>query len=108
MLHKPLPAHGQAGCRRWSTGLLHMGHTATTPLDGKHRLAQALLFFPSPRAATEKRKCSPDSPEITFPRNIKKVWSARCGHRRLQRKQLVALPKPPMSLSARKGWTACF
>ena len=43
-------------------------------------------------AATE-RKRSPDAPGMTFPRNIKKVWSAGCGHQRLQRKQLGGSPK---------------
>ena len=75
---------------------------------GHHPTGRESTDLPRPSCSSQvptatERKCSPDSPEITFPRNIKKVWSARCGHQRLQRKQLVALPKPPMSLSAREG-----
>ena len=75
---------------------------------GHHPIGQESTDLPRPSRSSRvptatERKCSPDSPGMTFPRNIKKVWSARCSHQRLQRKQLVALPKPPMSLSAGEG-----
>ena len=87
----PLPAQGQAGCQRSSTRRCTWVVWPPPHWTGKHRLAQALLFFRVP-AATE-RKRSPDAPGMTFPRNIKKVWSAGCGHQRLQRKQPGGSPK---------------
>ena len=60
---------------------------------GHHPIGQESTDLPRPSRSSRvptatERKCSPDSPGMTFPRNIKKVWSARCGHQRLGIKEV--------------------
>lgn len=51
------------------------------PLDGEAPVAQAPCFSCLPTIAERKR--SPDSPGMPSPGNVRKVWSAECGHQKL-------------------------